>query len=233
VPDVAFTGLAPWMSVKKLDTGAFIQGTPTANDAYTAATITVYADNNIGNFATQTFTVSVTNAAAQIAFKNQPGTTAYGGVPYTYAALNNGPVPTGLTITCKLSGSSNIPAVPNTPNWPQWLSWNGITLSGTPPGSEVGKSYDFQILGTHGQVYGYLRWTLDIELPTAVSFAAADVNDDQAVDVVDVQLVVNWILGLSQPPVTTLSTPLHGDVNADNSRDVVDIQAVVNKILAP
>jgi len=221
------------MSVKKLDTGAFIQGAPTANDAYTAATITVYADNGIGNFATQTFTVSVTNASAQIAFKNQPGTTAFASVPYTYAALNNGPVPTGLTITCKLSGSSNIPAVPNTPNWPQWLSWNGITLTGTPPGSEVGKSYDFQILGTHGQVYGYLRWTLDIELPTAVSFAAADVNDDQAVDVVDVQLVVNWMLALTPVPGPTTAVPLAGDVNGDASRDVVDVQAVVNRILSP
>lgn len=233
VPDVAFTGLAPWMSVKKLDTGAFIQGTPTANDAHTASLVTVFADNGIGNFATQSFIVSVTDPAAQIAFQNRPGGTAYVGVAYSYSALNSGIVPTSLSITAKLVGSQGMPSVPNTPNWPSWLSWNGITLSGTPPAGELGKQYDFQILATQGQVYGYQRFTVTVALPTAVSFAAADVNDDNLVDVVDVQLLVNWILAVTPPPSPQSGQPIPGDVNQDAVRDVVDVQAVVNKILSP
>jgi len=59
-------------------------------------------------------------------------------------------------------------------------------------------------------------------------FSPRDANRDAAIDVVDVQVVVNLILSLS-----ARSFPSQGDANVDGSVDVVDVQAVVNKILNP
>jgi len=55
-----------------------------------------------------------------------------------------------------------------------------------------------------------------------------DVSGDGSVDVVDVQFVVNLILGFYSPVF-----PGQGDVNLSGTVDVVDVQRVVNKILNP
>lgn len=51
-----------------------------------------------------------------------------------------------------------------------------------------------------------------------------DVNDDQAVDAVDIQIVINAALG-------TPATPLMADINGDGSVDAVDIQFAINVAL--
>lgn len=55
-----------------------------------------------------------------------------------------------------------------------------------------------------------------------LKFSACDVNEDQAVNVLDVQLIVNQALGLS-PPVS--------DVNGDGVVNVLDVQHVVDAAL--
>ena len=52
-----------------------------------------------------------------------------------------------------------------------------------------------------------------------------DVNGDAAVNVVDVQMLVNLVLGV------VTGTPGQGDVNRDGRVDVVDVQALVNAVL--
>jgi hypothetical protein len=49
-----------------------------------------------------------------------------------------------------------------------------------------------------------------------------DVNKDGATNVVDVQLIVNQVLGVVPPT---------SDVNGDGSVNIVDVQAVVNAAL--
>jgi len=62
---------------------------------------------------------------------------------------------------------------------------------------------------------------LDIE-----ALPPVDSNQDGNIDVVDVQVVVNLILALSQPAYQG-----QGDANEDGKLDVVDVQTVVNCIL--
>ena len=52
-----------------------------------------------------------------------------------------------------------------------------------------------------------------------------DVNRDGGINAVDVQLVVNAVLGL---PVTAPHNP---DINGDGHHDALDVQLVVNKVL--
>ena len=56
-----------------------------------------------------------------------------------------------------------------------------------------------------------------------------DVNDDGQVDILDVQLCVNVVLGTESDSVTVL----RADVNQDGDVNVLDIQVVVNMFLAP
>ncbi len=55
----------------------------------------------------------------------------------------------------------------------------------------------------------------------------SDVNGDSNVNVVDVQLTVNIVLGSTQP-----ATEFQGDANYDGTRNVVDVQTIVNDILS-
>jgi len=63
---------------------------------------------------------------------------------------------------------------------------------------------------------------------TVTAFEPQDVNQDNAIDVVDVQLTVNLILNTATP-----SYAGQGDANGDSALDVIDVQNIVNKILAP
>lgn len=235
VPSIAFTGLAPWMNVEMLATGAFLSGTPQSEHADTAAFITVFADNGIGTFASQSFTISVGSPAAQIAFSlHPPLVRAYLGLPYSHTATNNGPVPTSVSVSLRRV-THNFqplpPAQPGFPGWPEWLSWDGLTLSGTPQTDDIYRAWDVTIMAVSGGIHGAQRFQLDVRPPLVVSETAADVNADTGVDIVDVQLLVNWILALSPVPGPTPSHPTAGDVNGDSARDIVDVQAVVNYIL--
>jgi alpha-N-arabinofuranosidase len=58
---------------------------------------------------------------------------------------------------------------------------------------------------------------------TPLELAPADINGDGAVDAVDVQLVVNRVLGV--PDI------FKADVNGDKAEDAIDVQLVVNAVL--
>jgi len=61
--------------------------------------------------------------------------------------------------------------------------------------------------------------------PVMANAPDADVNGSSSVDVVDVQLTVNFILAVATP------TGTQGDANYDGAVDVVDVQTIVNVIL--
>jgi len=63
---------------------------------------------------------------------------------------------------------------------------------------------------------------------TLASHSRCDTNFDGQIDVVDVQHVVNLILGS-----TIAEFPGEGDANGDSAVDVVDVQTIVNKVLNP
>lgn len=66
------------------------------------------------------------------------------------------------------------------------------------------------------------------ESVTAEDYVVGDINGDGVVDVSDINLAVNYILG------TTQLTPeqfKRGDVNGDGVIDVTDVNAMVNIIL--
>ena len=73
------------------------------------------------------------------------------------------------------------------------------------------------------------HWTVIAEDSEAIigtlepaSTGNRDVNNDGAVNIVDLQLLVNQVLGL---------TSGKADINGDGAADVVDIQLLVNAIL--
>jgi hypothetical protein len=64
---------------------------------------------------------------------------------------------------------------------------------------------------------------LMIRPPNAPGAGPADVNNDDSTDAVDVQIVINEVLGIH--------TVFDGDVNADGLVDAIDIQLVINGVL--
>ena len=64
--------------------------------------------------------------------------------------------------------------------------------------------------------------SLDLNPPIGVD--PRDVNDDGAIDAMDVQLIINASLGID-------ISPFSGDVNGDSSIDAVDVQMVINGAL--
>jgi hypothetical protein len=57
------------------------------------------------------------------------------------------------------------------------------------------------------------------------AFSPCDINTDSAVNVVDVQMLVNIVLGF------TSAAPGVGDLNRDGARNVIDVQILVNTVL--
>lgn len=85
----------------------------------------------------------------------------------------------------------------------------------------------FEFIGTSGAVTDSFTLTAPVAaLPTPAP-TAGDLNVDGAVDIVDVQLSVNVILG--QESDSSLSR--RGDVNGDGTPDVLDLQTIVAIIL--
>lgn len=92
------------------------------------------------------------------------------------------------------------------------------------------------VLPTHAVAQQYVKHqsgqsrpadsTLDIgayELTAA--FSRCDINQDAATNVLDVQLLVNIVLGI------TTAAPAIGDLNNDGTRNVLDLQLLVNAVL--
>ena len=61
-------------------------------------------------------------------------------------------------------------------------------------------------------------------------YEKGDVNMDGAVDISDVVLVVNYVLG-STDASAEYGVLKYGDMNADGFIDISDVVAIVNKIL--
>jgi hypothetical protein len=80
---------------------------------------------------------------------------------------------------------------------------------------------DLSTSAAAGDVYGFD----DIVLSASVApvFNKCDLNQDTAVNVIDVQMEINTILGSAQPGI---------DVNGDGAVNVIDLQLMVNAILA-
>jgi len=177
-----------------------IEGYPGELDSGVTSTITVTANNGFGAPATRTFTVFVPYPPTLI--------NAIAGETLSLT-LDPGPVPAHSFV----GGSP----------FPSWLSIYGDVLTGKPPlttsGTVVAAEIDVLsgVVPSDTQTHYFL-----------VAFNPKDVTRDKAIDIVDVQRLVNLILALSVPAYAS-----EGDVNADSAVDVVDVQAVVNKILSP
>ena len=88
---------------------------------------------------------------------------------------------------------------------------------------EMGIFYEYCIEAIN--ICGESEWSCD------TGFAAepeGDVNADGSIDVLDVVVVVNIILGIYEPSDDELST---SDVNNDGAVDVLDIVMITNTIL--
>jgi hypothetical protein len=65
--------------------------------------------------------------------------------------------------------------------------------------------------------------------PTATpAFPTGDLNQDGLVDIIDLQLCVNVVLGTEVTPAIVS----RADLNADGAVNILDVQSLVNAILA-
>ena len=94
-------------------------------------------------------------------------------------------------------------------------------LAGTIGQSTAGSSSgeDFQVDG------GFMRAFSAVAEPPDDDYHPADVNRDGNVDALDIQIVINAVLGLSIDP------DYDPDVNNDDRVDALDIQLVINVVL--
>ena len=92
------------------------------------------------------------------------------------------------------------------------------TLSGT---ADFDPSDDSLPLTSNGSMDFFITKQQDETIPTTDPL---DINGDEAIDAVDVQLVINAVLGIN-------ISPFSGDVNASGSADAIDVQLVINAVL--
>jgi len=85
----------------------------------------------------------------------------------------------------------------------------------------------FEFITTSGAVTDSFSLTSEVVASPTPALTTGDINADGTVNIVDVQLSVNVILG--QEPDPSLSS--RGDVNGDGTPDVLDLQTIVAIIL--
>lgn len=116
-PTLSVSGNPAWLTLS----GTTLSGTPTSNDVGETGDIMITAANGVGNDATQTFKITVTQEIAP-SIDSQPGLEAEVGEVYTYTILTSGsPAPT-ITVM----------------DLPSWLTFSGNTITGIPAGSDAG-----------------------------------------------------------------------------------------------
>ena len=81
-------------------------------------------------------------------------------------------------------------------------------------------------INRYGQHTGSSNDSLDEPPKTSFTVAAnrCDVNSDRSVNILDIQLLINRILGIP-------GSPVDGDLNRDGNTNVQDLQLLVNVIL--
>ena len=84
--------------------------------------------------------------------------------------------------------------------------------------------------GNDDSEYFYASHEDCLEACTTTNLTPGDINNDGFVNVVDVVLMVNFVLGITTP---TADEQEAGDVNTDGMVNVVDIVIIVNWILSP
>ncbi len=198
---------SPWFSAEGLTCdGQWLQGTPTAADIGLQS-FTFYAHNGVAPD-TQTYTVWLEVIGSPVFTSFPPPTTATAGESYSHSVTAVG----NPTPVVTLSGL------------PTWLSYSNGMLAGTPPISAGGTIQGpFTLSASNGQPPAATQL-----FSVQVAHAYTDTNRDRAVNVTDVQLTVNIILGLAQK-----QWPEQGDADRNSVVNVVDVQRVVNKILNP
>ncbi|MAJ45427.1 MAG: hypothetical protein CMF96_11885 [Candidatus Marinimicrobia bacterium] len=72
-------------------------------------------------------------------------------------------------------------------------------------------------------------WLDFVILPISQTVILGDLNSDQEINIVDIVLLVNYILGTTNP---TAEIAELGDLNADNILNILDVVIIVNLILA-
>jgi hypothetical protein len=211
---LTFSGLPAWMTVKLLDTGAFLEGIPGPGDDNSVFNIGVTASNGIGSPATQAFKVTV--GAPPPVITGTPPLTAEAGGPYSYSPV--------------VSATTGTPGL-NLSLAPQWLSLTAMgggvwVVSGTPPisagGTQVFVLITATLPGPGGVGMVTQSWTI------AVAHSRFDVDHSGSVTVGDVQLCVNLIVKITMP-----GWQGQGDVDGDSRVNVIDLQKIVNKLLGP
>ncbi|MHC4202973.1 MAG: putative Ig domain-containing protein, partial [Planctomycetota bacterium] len=127
-PTISASGLPAWLTWD----GTTLSGTPAVGDIGTTGNITLTASNGVSPDATQVFQITVSGIAPS--FTSTAVTSVQAGSAYSYTPAAAGtPAP---TIT-----ASGLPA---------WLTWDGITLSGTPGGGDVGTTGDITLTASNG-----------------------------------------------------------------------------------
>ena len=72
-------------------------------------------------------------------------------------------------------------------------------------------------------------WIDYVIFPTSQSVIIGDLNSDEDINIVDIVLLVNYALGLSNPTAEIVQV---GDLNADDTLNILDVVILVNLILA-
>jgi hypothetical protein len=200
----------PWFSAEGgTADGQWLHGTPRATDIGTYA-IQLHAHNGVApDTGIHTLYIEVPAPPVPASFTSPPPT---------------GPTVAGELFTATVTTDGTPPVTSITMTGHPWLSISNGVITGVPPVSAGGTTQGpFILTASNGQSPDAVQ-----VFNLAVDHAYTDINRDRAVNVTDVQLTVNIILGLAQPQWQG-----QGDANRDSTVNVVDVQTVVNKILNP
>ncbi|MBZ5496659.1 MAG: IPT/TIG domain-containing protein [Acidobacteriia bacterium] len=180
----------------------------------TAANVTSFSDTGLGTNTNYYYRVEATGAAADSAYSNEVSATTLSSPPtITGMAPSSGRAGTVVTITgTNLNGATTVKFNTSAAAGFTVVSPARITAT-VPAGATSGRISVTTPVGTGASSAVF-----------TVSASRCDINGDGSVNVLDIQLLINSILGIP-------GSPTNCDINGDGVTNALDLQMLINVIL--
>ncbi len=185
-----------------------------AQIATPAANATAFGNSGLVSSTTYYYRVAATGAGGASAYSNEASATTLPSLP-TVAGINPGSGRAGTLVTITGTNLSGATAVRfNATNATSFTVVSPTQVTATVPlGATTGY---VTVVTPAGSATSFSVFT--------VTTSRCDINNDGIVNALDMQLLINSILGFP-------GSPTNGDINGDGRTDVLDLQVVINVIL--
>jgi hypothetical protein len=180
----------------------------------TVANTTYYSDSGLGSNVTYYYRVAAAGGSGTSSYSNEAGATTLASPP-TITTFDPSSGRVGAVVTIygtNLNGATTVRF--NVTNATSFSIQSPTQISATvPTGATTGTITIMTPVGSGTSAMAF-----------AVTSSRCDINGDSSVNVLDIQLLINTILGIPGSPASC-------DINSDGVTNVLDLQVLINVIL--